>query len=61
MSTSFVFMMQCLRRGTSPEGLARTLQRTFTLTPICAVAGSLGAQYILNPGLPGIGFPHNFR
>jgi MFS family permease len=60
MSTSFVFMMQCLRRGTSPEGLARTLQRTFSLTPVCAVAGSLGAQYILNPGLPGIAFPHDF-
>lgn len=60
MSTSFVFMMQCLRRGTSPAGLARTLQRTFSVTPICAVAGSLGAQYILNPGLPGIRFPHDF-
>lgn len=60
MSTSFVFMVQCLRRGTTAEGLARTLQRTFTITPVCAVAGSLGAQYILNPGLPGLRFPHDF-
>lgn len=59
-STSFVFMVQCLRRGTTATGLARTLQRTFTVTPICAVAGSLGAQYVLNPGLPGFRFPHDF-
>lgn len=60
MSTSFVFMMQCLRRGTTPEGLARTLQRTYAITPFFAVAGSLGAQYILNPGLPGFSFPRDF-
>lgn len=60
MSTSFVFMMQCLRRGTTQPGLARALQRTFALTPICAVAGSLGAQYILNPGIAGVRFPHDF-
>lgn len=60
MSTSFVFMNQCVRRGTTPSGLARALQRTFTLTPVCAVAGSLGAQYVLNPGIPGLAFPHDF-
>ena len=59
-STSQVFMIQCLRRGTTAEGLARTLQRTFAVTPFFAVAGSLGAQYILNPGLPGFSFPHDF-
>ncbi len=60
MSTSFVFMQQCLRRGTTAAGMARTLQRTFSLTPFFAVAGSLGAQYILGTGLPGISFPHDF-
>jgi hypothetical protein len=59
-STSLVFMLQCLRRGTTEEGLARTLQRTFSLTPFFAVTGSLGAQFILNPGLPGLAFPHDF-
>jgi len=60
MSTSYVFMAQCLRRGTTAEGLARTLKRTFAVTPFFAVAGSLGAQYLLNPGLPGFAFPHDF-
>ena len=60
MSTSFVFMLQCLRRGTTPPGLARTLQRTFSVTPFFAVAGSLGAQYVLNPGISGLSFPHDF-
>lgn len=59
-STSFVFMQQCLRRGTTAEGLAKTLQRTFSVTPFVAVAGSLSAQYILNPGLPWFRYPHDF-
>lgn len=59
-STSFVFMVQCLRRGTSEAGLALTLKRTFGLTPLIAVAGSLGAQYVLNPGLPFLPYPYDF-
>jgi len=59
-STSFVFMVQCLRRGTSEAGLATTLKRTFGLTPLIAVAGSLGAQYVLNPGLPFLPYPYDF-
>jgi MFS family permease len=59
-STSFVFMQQCLRRGCSEAGVARTLQRTFSMTPFAAVAGSLGAQYLLNPGLPAFPFPYDF-
>ena len=59
-SITFVFMLQCLRRGTSEEGLARALKQTFTLTPIFAVLGSLVAQYILNPGLPSIPYPYDF-
>jgi len=59
-STSFVFMMQCLRRGTSEPGLARALKRTFGVTPLAAVAGSLGAQYVLNPGFASLPYPYDF-
>ncbi|MBS1824771.1 MAG: hypothetical protein JST93_05585 [Acidobacteria bacterium] len=60
MSTSFVFMQQCLRRGCSAAEVARTLQRTFSITPFAAVAGSLGAQFLLNPGLPAFPYPYDF-
>lgn len=59
-STSFVFMVQCLRRGTSEAGLALTLKRTFGLTPLLAVGGSLGAQYVLNPGFAILPYPYDF-
>jgi MFS family permease len=59
-STSFVFMQQCLRRGSSEGGVARTLQRTFSVTPFAAVAGSLGAQFLLSPGLPAFPYPWDF-
>jgi len=59
-STSHVFMIQCLSRGTTEQGRARALQRTFTITPILAVAGSLLAQYVLNPGLPFLPYPWDF-
>jgi hypothetical protein len=59
-STSQVFMLQCLRRGTTPEGLAQALKRAFSITPLFAVAGSLGAQYLLKPGLPFLAYPYDF-
>lgn len=59
-STSFVFMQQCLRRGCSDAGVARTLQRTFSVTPFAAVVGSLGAQFLLSPGLPAFPYPYDF-
>jgi MFS family permease len=49
-SVSLVFMVQCLRRGTTSEGRALALKRTYTVGPIAAVAGSLGAQYMLGSG-----------
>src|SRR5260370_30348875 len=33
-SASQVFMLQCLRRGTTKEGLAQALKRAFTATPV---------------------------
>ena len=43
-ATSLVFMWQCLGRGTTPEGRARAFKLTFTLAPLFAVLGSLGAN-----------------
>jgi MFS family permease len=57
-SVSHVFMIQCLTRGTTQEGRARALRQTFALTPLCAVAGSLTAQYILGSGI--LASPHDF-
>lgn len=59
-SVSHVFMIQCLTRGTSSEGRARALRQTFAITPLCAVAGSLTAQYLLNTGSPLLKTPFDF-
>lgn len=59
-STSFVFMLQCLRRGTTEAGRVLALKRTFGMTPFFAVAGSLGAQYVLSPGFASMPFPYDF-
>lgn len=48
--TAGVYRWQCLARGTSAEGRARALQWTFSVGPAAAVAGSLGAQYLLGSG-----------
>jgi MFS family permease len=42
------YVMQCLKRGTSLVGRARTLKIAFTIGPIAAVLGSLLAQYLLH-------------
>lgn len=49
-SVSLVFMIHCLRRGTTPEGRALALKKTYTAGPVTAVVGSLGAQYALGSG-----------
>jgi MFS family permease len=59
-STSNVYMFQCLGRGTTPGGRARALKLTFTWSPISAIGGSLGAQFVLNHGIPFLGFPSDF-
>ena len=53
-------MLQCLNRGTTLAGRARALKYTFTLGPLSAVIGSLGAQYVLNPGFQGLPYPYDF-
>ncbi len=59
-STSQVFKYQCLRRGTTAEGRARTLKWTFTFGPITAVLGSLWAQFVLNGGIHSLPYPYDF-
>jgi MFS family permease len=57
---SQVYMTQCLGRGTTPEGRVRALKVTFTFTPIAAVVGSLGAQFVLNQGIRVLPYPYDF-
>src|SRR5262249_41629833 len=59
-STAQVFTLQCLARGTTLDGRNRAFKQTYFLSPICAVIGSLGAQYILRGGLHGVSFPYDF-
>ena len=57
---SSVYMYQCLGRGTTSEGRARALRRTFAFGPLAAVAGSLGAQFVLSGGVAALPFPYDF-
>jgi hypothetical protein len=59
-SVSDLFTLQCLGRGTSVTGRSRILQRTYAFTPAAAIIGSMGVQYILNPGLPSVRYPYDF-
>lgn len=59
-STSMIFQLQCLTRGTTSEGRIRVLKRTFTLTPLAAVVGSLFAQWVLDPQFTWFAFPYDF-
>ncbi len=59
-SIGLVFMIQCLKRGTTPVGQARALQFTYSAGPILAVVGSLAAQYVLNARLAWLPFPYDF-
>jgi hypothetical protein len=59
-SVAMLYLYQCLNRGTSITGRARALKLTYTFGPLAAVAGSLAAQYILNPGFHWLPFPYDF-
>jgi MFS family permease len=52
LSVSNVYMFQCLGRGTTVEGRARTLRLSYSVGPICAVGASLGAQFVLTRAMP---------
>jgi MFS family permease len=59
-SIAFVYMWQCLKRGTTLPGRARALKFTYTLGPLAAVGGSLLAQFVLNHGIGMLSFPYDF-
>lgn len=46
------YVLQCLKRGTSLAGRARTLKMAYTVGPLAAVAGSLLAQFLLRREAP---------
>ena len=60
VTTSQVFVMQCLGRGTTLEARSRIFKRTFALTPVFAVIGSLAAQAILTGQLRFVQYPYDF-
>ena len=55
-----VYSHQCMKRGTTLEGRARALKWAFSLSPMAGVAGSLWAQFLLDGGIGGLLFPHEF-
>lgn len=59
-SIVLIFLIQCLKRGTSPEGQARALQFAYSVGPLMAVAGSLSTQYLLNVKIDWLPFPYAF-
>jgi MFS family permease len=59
-SITTVYRYQCLGRGTTTKGRARVLKVAFTLGPLCAVAGSLTVQFILNSGDSFLHYPYDF-
>jgi MFS family permease len=59
-AVSQVYMFQCLGRGMTVEGRARFMKLTFTFTPIAAVVGSLGAQFVLSHGVRSLDYPYDF-
>jgi MFS family permease len=59
-STSQVFLYQCMGRGTTLEGRARAFKLAFSLGPIAAVIGSLGAHFVLSQGIPALTYPYDF-
>jgi len=59
-ATAQVYTFQCLARGTTVIGRSRAFKRTFALTPICAVLGSLGAQFVLSGGIRSVLYPYDF-
>jgi hypothetical protein len=59
-TTAQVFTFQCLARGTTIAGRNLAFKRTYFFTPICAVIGSLAAQYVLTGGLRSVHFPYDF-
>jgi len=59
-AVSQAYTLQCLGRGMTSVGRARFMKLTFTFTPVAAVVGSLGAQFVLTHGLKSLSYPYDF-
>ena len=59
-SVAHAFKFQCLRRGTTTRGRARIFRISFGFTPLAAVVGSLGAQFILSERSSFLQYPLDF-
>lgn len=57
---SQIYMFVCLGRGCTTEGRARAYKLAYTVGPIAAVVGSLGAQFVLNRGISFLVYPYDF-
>ena len=55
-----VYFYQCLGRGTSGPGRAKAFKLAFTWSPVAAIIGSLGAQFVLGHRIPSLVFPFDF-
>lgn len=58
--TAFVYLWQCLARGVSLPARAKVLGVTNTLGPLCAVASSVGAQFLVSGRISVLRFPYDF-
>ena len=59
-NVQMVYLFQCLKRGTTEVGRNRALKITYTIGPMCAVAGSLTAQGLLGGRIGHLSFPLDF-
>ena len=59
-AVAHAFSFQCLRRGTTTQGRAKIFGITFGFSPLTAVVGSLGAQFVLNEGISFFKYPFDF-
>jgi hypothetical protein len=55
-----VYLLQCINRGTTDWGRARAFKLAFGVGPVAAVAGSLGAQFVLDHGIAGLSTSASF-
>ena len=59
-SVVIVYLFHCLNRGTTVQGRARAFTLAFSCGPLFAVAGSLGAQYVLAGNVAALSYPRDF-
>ena len=59
-SVAVLYLFHCLNRGTTVQGRARAFTLAYSFGPLFAVAGSLGAQYVLAGNVSALPYPRDF-